>query len=219
MAMAVNSKPRFKERHSRSFRALQKSNGYVSGQDWNREGIIANDSERSYGGEYGSRFSSYKTTNGHSNLLPANDGSVKSILADSAAKPLTNSKDHVGTLEPIKEDSGDKMDQALDLGSEPLTESHIQEMLLTYTYRSGEFPCSQIKTPDIAGLTMLKSGLKKRWVHKTLSIRNRLDTVQSKMFEFFWISILYLNFWFPKITKFVGYVSARIIKPLKQTRY
>lgn len=61
--------------------------------------------------------------------------------------------------------------------------------------------------PDTAGLTVFKRRLHRRWAAKMSTITGVLDYVQCKMFELFWIAVLYLNYLYPQISRIVEYVS------------
>ncbi|QLQ78054.1 hypothetical protein HG537_0A03010 [Torulaspora globosa] len=87
----------------------------------------------------------------------------------------------VTRLEPIKESPGD--------------------------HSTPELQLQDTKSPEIACLTAFKGNLRKRWTEKMREITKKLDFLQSKMFDLLWVSILYLNYLYPQLSRFVEYVS------------
>ncbi|QLL30488.1 hypothetical protein HG536_0A03050 [Torulaspora globosa] len=91
-------------------------------------------------------------------------------------------------LEPIKETPGDHSTPELQVQDSALAETGA-------------------RSPEIASLTAFKGNLRKRWTDKMCAITKKLDFLQSKMFDLIWVSILYLNYLYPQISRFVEYVS------------
>lgn len=63
------------------------------------------------------------------------------------------------------------------------------------------------QSPEIASLTAFKGNLRKRWTDKMRVITRKLDLLQAKTFDLVWVSILYLNYLYPQMSRFVEYVS------------
>lgn len=207
MAITANSKPRFKERHSRSFRALQRSNSEDGGK---RE--LATDTTMNGEDENDRQFSSLNI-NGSSMQVPLSTETKKVQIPAttsnaSMGKPLSL-RDQIRTLEPINEIPANKVEKIMDSVSGPFTESDVQELLLSYTYTSGMIDNSKkASTPksNTSSLTSFKKTLRKKWADNVLFAMDKLDKLQAKLFEYFWMLILYLNFWFPKWASFLRYV-------------
>lgn len=62
-------------------------------------------------------------------------------------------------------------------------------------------------TPQPAGLAVVKHDMHRRWARKTLYVLDALDRLQCKLFEYFWVSVLYANILFPRLLRVTRYVS------------
>lgn len=111
--------------------------------------------------------------------------------ASGSAVRVTVREQRVTRLEPIKEAPTDR--STPDLAATPAQDTALV--------------VSGAKGPETASLTVFKGNLRKRWSEKMQVITRLLDALQSKMFELLWVSILYLHYLYPQISRFVEYVS------------
>lgn len=210
MAITLNSKPRFKERQSRSFRSLQPAKGEKENKSFakGQESLVTSMDrfQKLDVGELRKR-------------LPISQRIENYEHKSSAAKHETIKCEEPKTLEPIDELSPENIDMLKGVLGEDgqLTESDVQELLLSFTHTSGKIEhllknSSNKDSPlPNSSLSSLRETLKSRWADALLSVIDKLDRLQAKSFECFWKSILYFNFWFPQWASIIRYVTPSII--------
>lgn len=223
--MTSQTRIKTQERRSNSFSALKKSNYDQDNQDFSivTSQIQANTNKSSkfaslkdMGNKPNSTFVTSRTT---IDKKPTHNGlSCIPTVSSSAANSLTfkdqQQQQKQSILEPINETPEDKLEKLLSSLSGKLTETDIQEMLLSYTYTSGEIDDKLIsniisnanyrkkKEPN-----SIKIKFKSVWSHTIFTTIDVAERIEEKMFELFWVLIVNLDLWFPKIASVVRYVS------------
>ncbi|CCF56798.1 hypothetical protein KAFR_0B05020 [Kazachstania africana CBS 2517] len=91
------------------------------------------------------------------------------------------------------------------------SDTSIQEHLLNLTYTSQYSPESTILTTNTIKsdniISPKKSKLKEIWNNFFANVGNLLENFELKFYENFWLFVLYLNFWFPKLANLITYVG------------
>lgn len=208
------SKTKLKDRHSRSFTLLKKrGNANIIDVEFYK---------------HKSNSSSSNSSNTNSNIIDSAE------IVDITAVNNNNATTTTTLLQPIKEDFNDHNEKVyfelLDYyRDKKLTESDIQDVLLNFTVTSGKIK-SRTSTSTVinannstgnktnilkTGTNYLKSSTKispinsqykQAFIEIILKVADYLETIETKVYERFWLSILYLNFWFPKLATYLRYV-------------
>lgn len=91
-------------------------------------------------------------------------------------------------------------------------DNKIQEDLIKYTLPTNESPLIEISAWTSSNTLITTNSeniikLKKNWLRIILLLLDRIDKFESILYEKFWWSILYLNFWFPRLSHLIMYVN------------
>ncbi|CCD26477.1 uncharacterized protein NDAI_0H03040 [Naumovozyma dairenensis CBS 421] len=104
----------------------------------------------------------------------------------------------------------DKMVESIKNQENPLNESDLQTLLLTYTEETSKNLENQKDYKML--LKQLEIKVREKCIKIVFLLIDCLNEMETKTYEYFWISVLYLNFWFPKLATFLRYVFDRIKK-------
>lgn len=117
-------------------------------------------------------------------------------------------------LHCIVEESTNLEDDCVSISSD---DTKVQEKLIRYTLPTNGAVSVEMATSTgnnnvhISANSENIISLKKNWLRVVLFLLDRMDKYEALIYEKFWWSILYLNFWFPRLSHLIMYVNYVII--------
>ncbi|CCC69693.1 hypothetical protein NCAS_0D01120 [Naumovozyma castellii] len=172
-------------------------------------------SQTAYGPRHGRSFSTLKNPHHHNhhhhqtaNFVPINV-ELQPIIEE--VPDITQQ-----TITDNYINYNEELESVVQSISGTLTENDLQDLLLAYAQSAQN---DNVNSGKVESDTREKSNssqdtssewkltLKLLWIKYAFYMVNKLEVMQSKTYEYFWISVLYLNFWFPRMATFLTYVS------------